>query len=68
MGQSQDWVVPEIVRLSLISANAPRHFFLLCYMPSKSVLVYVTLILFVIIIIIIIIINNNNNFYFSKTH
>ena len=55
---SQDWAVPEIVRLSLSSANAPRHFlfflfcFWLCYVPSKSVLIYVTLIIFVIIIII----------------
>ena len=56
---SQDRAVPEIVRLSQSTANASRHFFVfcfwLCYVPSKSVLIYVTLIIFVIIIIIIII-------------
>ena len=53
--QPEDWAVPEIVRSSLISANAPRHVFGLFYVPSKSTLIYVTLIIFVIIIIIIIV-------------
>ena len=63
--QPQDWAVAEIVRSSQISANAPRHFFD-CYVPTKSTLIYVTLIIFVTIIIIIIIIIISDNVHTQK--
>ena len=54
----QDWAVSEIVRLTWYRLMLHVTFFFwfwLCYEPSKSVLIYVTLIVLVIIIIIIII-------------